>query len=76
MFDQVPPHNNQYYHELIVDQFKWLAKIWRKAQPITQMENGTQITEDPATGEAHMNADKKQMRKIKHHNTHKCEYLI
>ena len=69
MFDQVPPHDDQYYHELIVDQFKQLAKIWRKAQPITQMENGMQIMEDLATVEACMNVDKEKMGKIKHHNT-------
>ena len=68
-FDRVPPHDDQYYHELIVDQFKQLAKIWRKAQPITRMENGTQITEDPATVEARMNADKEKMGKLKRHNT-------
>ena len=76
MFDQVPPRNDQYYHKLIVDQFKQLAKIWRKAQPITQMENGTQITEDLTMVEACMNVDKEKMGKIKHHNTWRTNVSI
>ena len=70
------PRDDQYYNELIVDQFKRLAKIWRKAQPITCMKNGTQITEDPATVEARMNADKEKMGKIKRHNTRRANVSI
>ena len=67
--DKVLPHNDQYYHKLIIDKFQRLAKIWRKAQPVTRMENGTKIMEDPAMVEARMNVDKEKMGKVKHHNT-------
>ena len=74
--DKVPPRNDQYYHKLIVDQYQRLAKIWRKAQPITQMENGMQITEDLAMVEARMNADKEKMGKVKRHNTQRTNVSI
>ena len=74
--DKVLPRNDQYYRELIIDQFQRLAKIWRKAQPITRMENGTQITEDPAMVEARMNADKEKMGKVKRHNTRRTNVSI
>ena len=52
----VPPHNDKYYHDLIIDQFEQLARIWKTAQPVTWMEDGGHVVEDLELVEAWVNA--------------------
>ena len=65
----VPPRDDKYYYDLIVDQFEQLARIWKTARPVTRMEDGVQVVEDPGLVEARVNAKKEKEWKRSRHTT-------
>ena len=72
----VPPRNDKYYYDLIVDQFKRLSKIWKTARPITRMEDGVQVEEDPGMVEARVNAEREKLWKKNRHTTRRITVSI
>lgn len=65
----VPPRDDRYYYDLIVDQFERLAKIWKKSQPRLRLEDGIEIMENPSMVESRMNIQKEIEAKMKRHTT-------
>ena len=65
----VPPRDNKYYHDLIIDQFEQLARIWKMAQPVTQMEDGGHVVEDLELVEAQVNVQREKLWKKNRHTT-------
>ena len=67
--NRVPPRDNKYYHNLIIDQFEQLVRIWKMAQPVTQMEDGGHVVEDLELVEAQVNAQREKLWKKNCHTT-------
>ena len=67
--NRVLPRDNKYYHDLIIDQIEQLARIWKTAQPVTQMEDGGHVVEDLELVEAWVNAQREKLWKKNRHTT-------
>ena len=72
----VPPCDDKYYHDLIVDQFERLRVIWKRANPRLVVQGGVEIEETAEMVEVRMNLEKQIEGKIKRHTTRRASVSL